>query len=165
MIRMTIIGILAAVLLFVGNKKDASTYSFTDHEETIEHISNLSETVDHYENIIQMLLPGYEQAQPFFSTQVTVTSYNPVEAQCDDTPLINSANQLVAPGQVAISQGFRKRIGLEFGDFIILENFGLFVVTDHMNKRYDGENRIDIISFIPEWSKKFGVKQLKMFWW
>lgn len=70
------------------------------------------------------------------------------------------------PGQVAISSGFRKRIGLKLGDIILLENMGMFHVVDHMNSRYNKENRIDIISFIPKWSKKFGKKEnVKMYWW
>ena len=128
---------LLGFLIFVETDKEASAYSFVDHSETIETIASLSETAAHYETILKMILPGYEAGQPFFSTPVTVTSYNPVKEQCDSTPLINSANKLVAPGQVAISQGFRKRIGLEIGDIILLGNFGLFVVTDHMNTRFD----------------------------
>ncbi len=96
------------------------------------------------------------------AVEVEVTSYNPVAWQCDDTPLIASDNGLVTPGVLAMPQHFRKRLGIQLGQKVALAGYGTFTVRDHMNSRFD--NRVDIISFIPKWSKKFGKRTAKLIW-
>jgi len=91
------------------------------------------------------------------SIKVTVTSYNPVPAQTDNTPLYGSDGELVVPGILAVSKDLRKKYHLKDGDKVILENYGTFLVKDSMHPRW--KNRVDIISFSKKWSKKFGTKK------
>jgi hypothetical protein len=100
----------------------------------------------------------------FFSTLVTLSSYNPVKEQCDDTPLTESDNRLVAPGILALPKHYRKELGIELGQIVWIPPYGQFIVRDHMNSRKPA-GRADIISFIPKWSKEFGkVKDARMYW-
>lgn len=89
--------------------------------------------------------------------KVNVTSYNPVKRQCDNSPLIGANGQMVTPGAIAISRDLERKYGIKFGDKVVIEGYGTFTVADYMNSRF--RNRVDIISFIPKWSDKFGCKQ------
>lgn len=96
-------------------------------------------------------------------TTVIASSYNPLEEQCDKTPLIDSNNKLVMPGTLAIPRHWREELGLPLGTRVVLSGLGSFTITGHMNDRKP-EGRVDIISFIPEWSKRFGKQELTMSW-
>jgi 3D (Asp-Asp-Asp) domain-containing protein len=94
---------------------------------------------------------------------VEATSYNPLREQCDADPLIASDNRLVTPGVLAMPKKYRQELGIELGQRVALAGYGMFTVRDHMNSRFHA--RVDIISFIPKWSKHFGIKQnIKLIW-
>lgn len=97
--------------------------------------------------------------------EVTVTMYNPVESQTDDTPYltadlsrINKVNPS-AHKWIAISYDLHKRYGgqLAFGDTVYLygsaNKDGFYTVRDLMNPRYT--NRIDILESIGSRMYKF----------
>jgi hypothetical protein len=69
------------------------------------------------------------------------------------------------PGTIAIPEKFREKIGIKLGQKVLLEGYGIFTITGHMNSRFNEEAKVDIISFIPKWSKRFGVRSVKMYWW
>lgn len=99
-----------------------------------------------------------------YSTSVTLSSYNPVKEQCDNTPLISSDNKLVTPGIVALPKHYREDLNISLGQIVVIPPYGQFLVRDHMNNRKP-KGRVDIISFIPGWSKKFGkVENVTMYW-
>lgn len=81
----------------------------------------------------------------------TLTIYNPVENQCDDSPLITANNSRIDLDKLsrneirwmALSRNLLKRWNGEFnyGDTVVLDAGdpsidGLWVVNDNMNKRF-----------------------------
>lgn len=158
------IGILIVTALLYPSSP-AST-AFKKEDLNLKEINKLIEERDRANQLLSLTLPNFDKEKLLFSTIVTVTSYNPLEEQCDDSPLIDSNNKLVMPGTVAMPKKYRKKIGIELGQTILLEDLGLFTVTGHMNGRFEDQAKVDVISFIPKWSKEFGVHEgVKMFWW
>ena len=88
---------------------------------------------------------------------VKATMYHPVEAQCDDTPLITADVSRIHPYQVsdwnwiAVSQDLlKKNVGIfEYGDQVYIKGThkdGVYTVRDCMNKRKTFQ--IDILESI-----------------
>lgn len=155
-----------ALLLFISFLQPADTTSFIKNEFHLKELKILAKKEARANEILEIALPGYSSEKQLFSTTVTVTSYNPLEHQCDDTPLIDSNNKLVMPGTVAMPKAYREKMGISLGQTIVLEGLGAFTVTGHMNARFKEKAKVDVISFIPKWSKRFGIKEnVKMFWW
>ena len=87
--------------------------------------------------------------------QVKATMYHPVEAQCDDTPLITADGSKIDPYKVsrwnwiAVSQHMLTRNGgpLNYGDTVYIfgteHKDGIYVIKDCMNKRKT--NQIDFL--------------------
>ena len=90
------------------------------------------------------------------SYKVTVTTYNPTKAQCDDTPKITADGTKINPWKatqyryVALSRDLLSRWGgpFEYGDYIVIEGTngrdGIYQVRDTMNPRWT--NRVDILT-------------------
>ena len=90
------------------------------------------------------------------SYKVTVTTYNPTEAQCDDTPNITADGTKIKPWKateyryVALSRDLLSRWGgpFDYGDYVILEGTGswdgIYQVRDTMNPKWT--NRVDILT-------------------
>lgn len=102
-----------------------------------------------------------------FVTHVTLTTYNPVEGQCDDTPLITADGTKIdlnklKKGEIkycAISRNLLPFIPL--GSVIEIEGYGLYEVRDTMNKRFN--HCIDILQYVGEKNfKKTKVKVVKI---
>ena len=86
---------------------------------------------------------------------VKATMYHPVEAQCDDTPLITADGSKIDPYKVsswnwiAVSQHMLTRNGgpLNYGDTVYIfgteHKDGMYVIKDCMNKRKT--NQIDFL--------------------
>jgi hypothetical protein len=129
----------------------------------VSTLRSLEDKVEWYEDITEEMF-GFK-LQPYMvrSTTVTVTSYNPLEEQCDSTPLIASDNGLVAPGIIALPKHYREELSLNLGDMVWIPPYGQFVIRDHMNSNKPS-GRVDIISFIPKWSKRFGRDVRTMYW-
>ena len=85
----------------------------------------------------------------FFTTHVTITTYNAVRSQCDRSPLITADgtkidHRKVKSGEqkiVAISRDLLYAIPL--GSVIYVEGHGYYEVRDTMNSRF--KHRIDIL--------------------
>jgi len=87
--------------------------------------------------------------------KVVLTAYSSTPEQTDDTPFTTASGTQVADGIVASNDwdfGTRVQFPTIYGD-------KTFVVTDRMNKRYDGENRIDIWMNNTHEAIHFGVKE------
>lgn len=93
---------------------------------------------------------------------VLATSYNPVRKQCDERPLETADGSLVSPGMLGVSRDLFKKYDLHLGQKVVLKGLGSFTITDKMNSRF--KNRVDIISFIPQWSKKFGKRKTILYY-
>ena len=98
-----------------------------------------------------------------FTTQVTLTCYNPVASQCQGNPLVTASNdtidlQKLKNGQLkwcAVSHNLRGR--LPWGSVIEIEGHGRYIVKDAMNRRFS--NRVDILQAVGEPQfKKTNVK-------
>tara|TARA_B100000902_G_scaffold389425_1_gene436553 strand:- start:123 stop:743 length:621 start_codon:yes stop_codon:yes gene_type:complete len=88
---------------------------------------------------------------------VKATMYHPVEAQCDESPLITADGSKIHPYQVsqwnwiAVSQDLLKRNGgiFDYGDKVYIKGThrdGIYTIRDCMNKRKT--NQIDILESI-----------------
>ena len=77
----------------------------------------------------------------------TLTAYNPVEEQCDSTPLITASNKMVREGYVANNC-------LPFGTIVKIDG-KYYEVQDRMNSRY-GCEYFDILMFNYQEAIDFG---------
>ena len=87
---------------------------------------------------------------------VTVTTYNPTKAQCDDTPHITADGTKFKTWKatqyryVALSRDLLSRWGgpFDYGDYIVIEGTGkwdgVYQVRDTMNPKW--VNRVDILT-------------------
>ncbi len=95
---------------------------------------------------------------PAYHILETLTIYNPVEGQCDSSPLITANNSRIDLDKLrrneirwmALSRDLLKRWNGEFnyGDTVVLDAGdasidGLWVINDNMNKRF--KNRGDLL--------------------
>ena len=99
---------------------------------------------------------GYSECLEIQSFDVTVTTYNPTRAQCDDTPNITADGTKIKPWKateyryVALSRDLIARWGgpFDYGDYIVIEGTGkwdgVYQVRDTMNPKWT--NRVDILT-------------------
>jgi len=97
-----------------------------------------------------------ENGTNVISFKVTVTTYNPTKAQCDNTPNITADGTKFKTWKatqyryVALSRDLLSRWGgpFEYGDYIIIEGTGdrdgVYQVKDTMNPKWT--NRVDILT-------------------
>ena len=119
-------------------------------DETYQKLSVLQKRVFELEDDC-----GYNYANKI-SFKVTVTTYNPTKAQCDDTPNITADGTKFKTWKassyryVALSRDLLSRWGgpFEYGDYIIIEGTGdrdgVYQVRDTMNPKWT--NRVDILT-------------------
>ena len=98
---------------------------------------------------------GFTEANKI-SFNVTVTTYNPTRAQCDDTPNITADGTRIKPWKatqyryVALSRDLLDRWGgpFDYGDYIVIEGTGkwdgVYQVRDTMNPKW--VKRVDILT-------------------
>lgn len=144
--------ILALLLPMIFGERKPIIYK----ERSIEEVE--------YESYLDSLIKnGYvEEDEVTFindgdKISVTVTVYNPVSAQCDDTPLITADNSKINTKKlnkgeikwIAVSRDLLKR-GISYGDKVRIKSKtdptinGIYEVHDTMHKRW--RNRIDLLS-------------------
>lgn len=102
-----------------------------------------------------------------FTTHVTLTTYNPVESQCDNDPLVTADGTKIDLNK--LKKGKIKYCAvspdllwaLPYGSILEIEGHGLYIVKDTMNKRFD--HCIDILQHMDEKNfKKTKVKVVKI---
>ena len=98
---------------------------------------------------------GFKEANKI-AFNVTVTTYNPTKAQCDDTPNITADGTRIKTWRateyryVALSRDLLSRWGgpFNYGDYIVIEGTGdrdgVYQVRDTMNPKWT--NRVDILT-------------------
>ena len=99
--------------------------------------------------VVGLLLCGATTHAQDFITHVTLTTYNPCKAQCDDTPTITANNTKI--NLQKLKQGKLRYCAvspdllwcLSFGSIIEIDGYGRYEVVDTMNKRFD--HYIDIL--------------------
>ena len=111
--------------------------------------------IDSLKNEIEDLKNKIDDLAPAITVKATM--YHPVEAQCDDTPLITADGSRICPinvsnwNWVAVSQDLLVKNGgfLNYGDKVYIKGThkdGIYTVRDCMNKRKT--NQIDILESI-----------------
>lgn len=88
---------------------------------------------------------------------VTLTSYQPVKAQTDDSPTWTSIGDRTTKFGAAVSQDFLKDGRLKYGDVLYVPGFGYRVVNDCMNARH--KNALDLLVLTHAEEKKVGVRK------
>ena len=102
-----------------------------------------------------------------FEKIITLTVYNPVESQCDDTPLVTANGteidlEKLKNGEIkycAVSRDLLSEI--PYDSIIYIEGHGEYKVVDTMNKRFT--NYVDILQDVSQKEfKKTNVRILKV---
>ncbi|MBN1826191.1 MAG: 3D domain-containing protein [Candidatus Eisenbacteria bacterium] len=95
---------------------------------------------------------------------VIVTGYSSTPDQTDSTPYLTASMTSVRPGVIALSRDlirtYNPSAPFDFGDRVILEGIGEFVVEDTMNKRY--RRRADIWFSSTDEARRWGKKVVSL---
>lgn len=87
---------------------------------------------------------------------VTITAYSPRKCETDDSPETTACLSLVKEGDVAISRDLFLK-GWTFGKRIYIYQYGVFTITDLMNKRH--QKSLDIFMWNTSNAVRFGKKE------
>ena len=143
------------LLLFVLNQNKEIKKLHQNEKEYHEALDFLDNMIDSLNLEIKDLLKDLDSVPEIIFQQVKATMYHPVEAQCDDTPLITADGSKIDPYKVsswnwiAVSQHMLTRNGgpLNYGDTVYIfgteHKDGMYIVKDCMNKRKT--NQIDFL--------------------
>jgi len=135
-----------------------------------DNINNLLNNINTLNEEIKVLKQnGYCENYEIQSFDVTVTTYNPTRAQCDNTPNQTADGTIIKPWKatdyryVALSRDLLSRWGgpFEYGDYIVIEGTGgwdgVYQVRDTMNPKWT--NRVDILTT----NSRFKYTDVKMY--
>ena len=124
---------------------------------------------DLYNEINTLKDNGYCECLEIQEFDVTVTTYNPTEEQCDSTPNQTADGTIIKPWKateyryVALSRDLIARWGgpFDYGDYIVIEgageHSGIYQVKDTMNPRFT--RRVDILTT----NSRFKYTDVKMY--
>jgi len=141
----TSLGLSSLVIQYQHHKKN-----LVESEEVYTLLNERSRRIDILKHMVEELEKNTQRLMSLQAKYVTVTCYNSVKSQTDSTPLLTAINSKIGPGQVAVSSDLLSK-NFTFGRTIWIEGFGVYVITDVMNKRF--RNSIDI--WVPKDSKIF----------
>lgn len=150
------LGIMCFALVFLVGLSLIMTWSL------YRKIDNLSTEVVRIEKQIDTIYLNFP-----LEKIITLTVYNPVESQCDDTPLVTANGtkidlEKLRKGEIkycAVSRDLLSEI--PYGSIIYIEGHGEYKVVDTMNKRFT--NYVDILQDINQKGfKKTNVRILKV---
>lgn len=110
--------------------------------------------------IVVLVVIKVPPVSPAYLVPVTVTAYNPVPNQTDDTPHITASNKTVDEGMAALSRDLEKQFGFKFGDQIKLLGIGEYQFEDRMHRRW--KRKVDILMFSKAQAKEFGKKKAQL---
>ena len=120
------------------------------------HFDNVMDSTWKENKALKNKVSKLENGTNVISFKVTVTTYNPTKAQCDDTPNITADGTKFKTWKassyryVALSRDLLSRWGgpFKYGDYIIIEGTddrdGVYQVRDTMNPKWT--NRVDILT-------------------
>ena len=92
---------------------------------------------------------------------LTITSYQPVESQTDDSPTWTSIGDRTTKFGCAVSQDLLKDGLVSYGDILYVPGWGFRVVNDTMAARHT--KHVDLLVFTHAEEKHVGVRHLKVF--
>lgn len=105
-----------------------------------------------------------KESSSLFTTHVTVTTYNAVKSQCDNTPTITADgtkidHRKIKSGKQRIAAISRDLLwAIPLGSTIFIEGHGYYEVRDTMNSRFN--HCIDILQHSSE--KNFKKEKIKV---
>jgi 3D (Asp-Asp-Asp) domain-containing protein len=161
--KITVLISIGILLLFVLDRnKKIKKYKIQEQQQ-LEFLDTLQLELDSLRFEIKNLLKKTDSIPDVIFKEVKATMYHPVEAQCDDTPLITADGSKIDPYKVsdwnwvAVSPDLLIKNGgvFDYGDKIYIKGThkdGIYTIHDCMNKRKT--NQIDILESI-------GTKQYK----
>ena len=135
---------LTILLIFVLTKnKEIRQYKINEQRQ-LEFLDTLQLELDSLRFEIKDLLKRIDSIPT--PINVKATMYHPVEAQCDDTPLITADGSKICPinvsdwNWIAVSQDLLKKNGgvFDYGDQVYVSGThkdGVYTIRDCMNKR------------------------------
>jgi 3D (Asp-Asp-Asp) domain-containing protein len=159
---------LTILLVFVLTKnKEIRQYKINEQQQ-LEFLDTLQIEIDSLKFEIQNLLNKIDSIPS--PIPVKATMYHPVEAQCDDTPLITADGSRICPinvsdwNWIAVSQDLLKKNGgiFDYGDQVYVSGThkdGVYTIRDCMNKRK--KNQIDILESIG--TSQYKYDQIEIF--
>ncbi len=159
---------LTILLIFVLTKnKEIRQYKINEQQQ-LEFLDTLQIEIDSLKFEIQNLLNKIDSIPS--PIPVKATMYHPVEAQCDDTPLITADGSRICPinvsdwNWIAVSQDLLKKNGgiFDYGDQVYVKGThkdGVYTIRDCMNKRK--KNQIDILESIG--TSQYKYDQIEIF--
>ena len=146
---------LFSVALFVCGIASGAIYQYKHPVVKIKEVQvEVQKGITTIEVTHKFDLTGAEYTKKVMNN-ITVTSYNNIENQTDDTPNVTATSRPVREGMVAVSRDFLNKGWAHYGDLVYIDCFDKwFVVEDTMNQRF--EKRMDVFLF----DKKCGVEIL-----
>jgi 3D (Asp-Asp-Asp) domain-containing protein len=159
---------LTILLIFVLTKnKEIRQYKINEQQQ-LEFLDTLQIEIDSLKFEIQNLLNKIDSIPS--PIPVKATMYHPVEAQCDNTPLITADGSRICPinvsdwNWIAVSQDLLKKNGgiFDYGDQVYVKGThkdGVYTIRDCMNKRK--KNQIDILESIG--TSQYKYDQIEIF--
>ena len=159
---------LTILLIFVLTKnKEIRQYKINEQRQ-LEFLDTLQLELDSLRFEIKGLLERIDSIP--VPIEVRATMYHPVEAQCDDTPLITADGSKICPinvsdwNWIAVSQDLLKKNGgiFDYGDQVYVSGThkdGVYTIRDCMNKRKT--NQIDILESIG--TSQYKYDQIEIF--
>ena len=135
---------LTIILLFVLTKNKEIRQLKIQEQNHIESLDTLQLELDSLKIQLKNILRKVDSIPK--PINVKATMYHPVEAQCDDTPLITADGSRIHPYKVsewnwiAVSQDMLKKNGgiFNYGDKVYIKGThkdGIYTIHDCMNKR------------------------------
>ena len=150
---------LTILCLFVVDRNKQIKQYKVQEQHNLQSLDTLQLELNDLRDTIKDLLNQIDDMQDttpeIIFKQVKATMYHPVEAQCDDTPLITADGSKIDPYNVsnwnwiAVSQHMLTRNGgpLNYGDTVYVfgteHKDGMYIIKDCMNKRKT--NQIDFL--------------------
>ena len=138
MIRTLVVFFLTVTILLLGVNIKQRTEFYT----LIDIAEKQLAIVEKQQELLKIIFTEDINIDQVRSLAVTVTAYNSDPAQTDDTPHLTASMQNVRPGVLAVSRDLLEVYGLQYGQKVVLDGYGIFVVADTMAKRW--KKRVDI---------------------
>jgi len=146
---------LTILLIFVLTKNKEIRQLKIQEQNHIESLDTLQLELDSLKIQLKNILRKVDSIPK--PINVRATMYHPVEAQCDDTPLITADGSKICPisvsewNWIAVSQDLLKKNGgiFDYGDKVYVKGThkdGVYTIRDCMNKRKTFQ--IDILESI-----------------
>lgn len=92
---------------------------------------------------------------------MTLTSYQPVESQTDDSPTWTSIGDRTTKFGCAVSQDLLRDGLVNYGDVLYIPGYGYKIVNDTMNARHT--KHVDLLVFTHKEEKAVGVRHLRVY--